>query len=102
MNQRVKRSAKGKGLSEEPKQNLRGATLSTGSHVVKHDRGENVQVKSLQKATGDADKAKQKGLAKASPFFKRLKDKFTPQTKEDEAKTIAQSRKEVKEDKTSD
>ena len=94
MNQRVNRSKKGKG------QDVSGATLSTGSHVVRHDRGKETDVRSLQKATSDASAEREKGLAKASPFFKKVRDAILPKSKDEEAKAVAKAKTSVDEKKS--
>ena len=96
MNQRAKRSNKGKG------NDLAGVTLQTGGHVAKHVPNEEPEVKAPQKTTGDVKDKKLTGLAKASPFFKDLKDKVLPKSKEDEKKAIAKSTVKDKKKKEED
>lgn len=85
MNQRSKRSNKGKG------NNLDGMTLNTGGHVAKHMPNEEPEVKVPQKVTGDIKDEKLTGLAKASPFFKKVKDAIKPVTQKEETKIIAKA-----------
>lgn len=87
MNQRNKRAS-------ERKQNINGSTMATGGYVVKHSPNEEPEVRVPQKATGDV---KPQGLAKASPFFKKLEDAIKPETPEKEKKIIAEAT--IKEDK---
>lgn len=80
MNQRNKRS------SERKKQNTDGATMATGGHVVRHIPNESPEVRVPSKVTGDV---KPQGVAKASPFFKKIEEVLPPKTKADEKKIIA-------------
>jgi len=92
MNQRVNRSKKGKGEN-----NIGGSTINTGGHVAHHARGKETVVKTPQKATGDVPAKKLSGLAKASPFFEKVKEVVKPKTKAEEKQAIA---KATEKDKT--
>jgi hypothetical protein len=94
MNQRVKRSNKGKG-----EQDISGSTMHTGGHVSSHSREADPVVRTPQKATGDVPAEKSKGLAKASPFFKKLKDTVKPKSKAEEKKALAEASEDKKKKK---
>jgi hypothetical protein len=83
MNQRVKRSKKRK------HQDIGGSVMHTGGHLASHRRDAEPVVRTPQKTTGDVPGEKAKGLAKASPFFKKLGAKLNPRSKEEEKKIIA-------------
>ena len=84
MNQRLRRQRDGKN-------NLGIVTVQTGGHVAQHRANEDAEVKVPQKATGDVKDEKLKGLAKASPFFKKVKEAVKPVTKKEEQKIIAKA-----------
>jgi hypothetical protein len=90
MNQRVKKSNKGKG-----NQDISASVMNTGGHVVSHSRDNEPVIRTPQKATGDVPAEKLQGLAKASPFLKKIKDVVTPKSKEEERRVIAQSTEKV-------
>lgn len=92
MNQRVKRAKKGKG------QDISGATMSTGGHVVKHDRGVEPVVRTPQKTNGDVSGKNLAGLAKASPLFQKIAG-MIPKSKDEEKKIVASAVEEVVEEK---
>jgi hypothetical protein len=87
MNQRSKRALERKRAAQD----VSSAAFQTGGHVAAHRRGEDAQVRVPQKATGDVSPEKASGLAKASPFFKKLSEVVKPSTKEEERKVIAAS-----------
>lgn len=73
----------------------RKVTLATGGHLVHNERGKEPEVR-IQKATGDV---KPSGLAKASPFFKKIDAGLEkPQSPEEEKKVIASATEKVLED----
>lgn len=86
MNQRVRRA--------QDRKKTDGSTMATGGHVVHHNRGEQPVVRVPQKATGEVPGDSQHGLAKASPFFKKLAEVLPP-TKAEERKAIAEASKEI-------
>lgn len=87
MNQRSKRARKGKG-----DQNIGASTMHTGGHVVSHGRSQEPEVRLPQKATGDVPSEKSQGLAKASPYFKKVEDVMPqPKSKSEEKRIIAQA-----------
>ena len=69
--------------------------MHTGGHVASHSRTSDPVVRVPQKATGDVPAEKISGAAKASPFFKELKE-VLPTSKKEEQKVIAQAVEEVK------
>lgn len=85
MNQRQKRARDRRRAGQD----IGASTLHTGGHIVSHRRGADPVVRTPQKATGDVQGDKAQGLAKASPFFKKLKDIVKPQSKTDEKQAIA-------------
>lgn len=85
MNQRIKRARKGKGA-----QDLGASTMQTGGHVVAHSRDAEPVVRVPQKTTGDVPAEQSQGLAKASPFFKKLSE-VLPKSKADEKKALAEA-----------
>ena len=93
MNQRSKRS------SDRKHQNIGTSTFNTGGHVVSHSRTADPVIHTPQKATGDVPADKISGVAKASPFFKKLKE-VLPSTKAEEKKVIAKATEKVAEIKT--
>ena len=91
MSQRIKRA-------RERKQNLDGATMATGGHVVRHSRNADPVIRTPpQKATGNlpAEEPKLVGLAKASPFFKPEIAPVKPIGKDEEKKAIADAKLET-------
>mgnify|MGYP001569948619 CR=1 FL=1 len=85
MSQRIRRA----------KDRKNGATMSTGGHIVHHDRGEEVVVRTPpMKSTGNIP-GEQPGFAKASPFFKKLAEVMPPKSKAEEKKVIAEASKPV-------
>jgi len=84
MNQRSKRAR------DRKKQDLNSATMHTGGHLASHSRKADPVVRTPQKATGDVPAEKIKGLAKASPFFKKVKEAL-PKSKAEEKKVIAEA-----------
>lgn len=92
MNQRSRRAKKGKGV-----QDISGATINTGGLIARHDRGKDPEIRVPQKTTGDIPAEKAKGLAKASPLFKKLKELVLPESKVDEAQAVAEASVEVEE-----
>lgn len=93
MNQRNRRSR-----DRKSEQNIGKSTFATGGHVVSHGRAQEPEIKVPQKATGDVPAEKLSGLAKASPFFKKMKEVIIGK-KEDEKKVIATATQEVAETK---
>lgn len=93
MNQRSKRSR------DRKSQNIGASTFNTGGHVVSHSRTADPVVRTPQKATGDVPADKIKGAAKASPFFKKLKE-VLPTTNAEEKKVIAKATEKVVEIET--
>jgi len=87
MNQRQKR-ARDRRRSD---QNIGSSVMSTGGHLASHSRGAAPVVRTPQKATGDVPGSKAKGIAKASPMFKKLKEVVTPKTKKEEQRVIAKA-----------
>jgi len=94
MNQRSKRARDRK----SGQNNVGTSFLNTGGHVVSHGRGVEPIVLTPQKTTGDVPAEKTSGLAKASPFFQKLKD-VLPKSKTEEKKVIAEA---VEEETTKD
>ena len=90
MSQRIKRA-------QERKND--GSTFNTGGYVVHHDRDEQPVVRVPQKTTGDVPAEKLSGVAKASPFFKKLDEPVKPKNKQDEKKVIAEAVEKVLDDK---
>lgn len=86
MNQRSKRAR-----DRKHGQDIGASTMSTGGHVVSHRRGADPVVRTPQKATGDVPGDKAQGIAKASPFFKKLKEVVQPKSKAEEKKVIAEA-----------
>ena len=84
MNQRSKRAR------DRKHQDVGASTFQTGGHIASHRRGAAPVVRTPQKATGDVPASKMSGAAKASPFFKRLKE-ILPGSKTEEQKIIAQA-----------
>ena len=72
------------------RKNQEGSTMSTGGLIVHHNRGQEPVVRVPQKATGDVPAEQAQGLAKASPFFKKLAE-IAPKTKADEKKVVAEA-----------
>jgi len=95
MNQKNKRSRDRKRV-----QNLDGSVMNTGGHVVSHSRDAAPVVRTPQKATGDVPAENTKGIAKASPFFKKVAEVVKPKSKEEEKKAIAKATEKVIEKKT--
>jgi hypothetical protein len=87
MSQRIKRSQD------------RKMTISTGGLVAQHGRGEAPVVRVPQKVTGDIKPELPKGLAKASPFLKKI-EPVVPTSEKDEKDAIAKASKTVKDDKS--
>lgn len=85
MNQRQKRARD----RRREGQDIGASTMHTGGHVASHRAGAEPVVRTPQKATGDVQGDKAQGLAKASPFFKKLKEIVKPQSKADEKQAIA-------------
>jgi len=85
MNQRQKRARD----RRREGQDIGASTLHTGGHIASHRRGADPVVRTPQKATGDVQGDKAQGLAKASPFFKKLKEIVKPESKADEKQAIA-------------
>ena len=75
----------------------RKATMATGGFVSHHDRGEQPEVRVPQRATGDVPGEQLGGLAKASPFFKKLAE-VQPPSKAAEQKAIAEASEKVADD----
>ena len=75
----------------------RKATMATGGLVSHHNRGEVPEVRVPQRATGDVSGENLPGLAKASPFFKKLAE-MQPPTKAAEQKAIAEAIEDVVDD----
>lgn len=89
MNQRIRRGrGKGKG------QRIDASTVNTGGYVANHSRDAEPEVRVPQKATGDVSPEATAGLAKASPWFKELKEVAT-RTASEEQKAIAEATEEV-------
>jgi len=97
MSQRSKRSKKGKGVHQD----ISGSTLNMGGLIARHDRGKDPEVRVPLKATGDIPAEKAKGLAQASPLFQPIKDAVKPESKQEEAKAVAEAtvKEEKKEEK---
>lgn len=89
MNQRSKRARDRK--RAETGQDLSASAVNTGGFVSMQRRGETPEVRMPEKATGDVPAEKASGLAKASPFFRAVKDALNPRSKEEEQKAIAES-----------
>ena len=85
MNQRNKRSSDRKRI-----QDISASTMHTGGHVAAHRRGVAPEVRVPQKVTGDVPAEKIAGAAKASPYFKELKE-VIPTTKAEEKKVVAKA-----------
>ena len=85
MNQRVKRSQNRKGFS----------TVATGGHVVNHSRTEKPEVRTPQKVTGDVKGEDLKGLAKASPIFKKITDRVLGKSEKEKAEAVRENTKKV-------
>lgn len=83
MSQRIRRA-------KDRKNQLDGATMATGGHVVHHTRGLNPVVRIPQKVTGEVPSEKLAGTAKASPFFKPIAE-IKPSSKAEEKKAIAEA-----------
>jgi hypothetical protein len=64
--------------------------MATGGHVVHYNRGQEPVVRIPQKTTGDVPAEQAAGLAKASPFFKKLAE-VMPKTKAEEKKVVAEA-----------
>ncbi len=92
MNQRQKRAR-----DRRRSQDIGASTIQTGGHVAHHRRGSDPVVRTPQKATGDVPGDKARGLAKASPFFKKLKDVVSPKSQDDEKKAIAGAKEDLPE-----
>ncbi len=84
MSQRIRRA------QDRKNNQIGGSTMATGGHVVHHDRGQDPIVRVPQKATGDVPEEKLAGVAKASPFFKKLAE-VLPKSKAEEQKAVAES-----------
>ncbi|MCV0439716.1 MAG: hypothetical protein K5880_13905 [Hydrogenophaga sp.] len=84
MNQRSKRAR-----DRKRGQDIGASTMHTGGHVAAHRRGADPVVRTPLKATGDIQGDKAQGLAKASPFFKKLGEIVKPKSKEEEKQVIA-------------
>lgn len=100
MNQRSKRARDRRRAGQD----IGASTMHTGGHVASHRRNADPVVRTPQKATGDVQGDKAHGLAKASPFFQKLKEVVKPSSKEDEAKAIAGATEDpvVENDETED
>ena len=83
MSQRIKRA-------KERKQDTGFASMATGGYVTQHSPITQPVVRVPQKVTGDIKPEIPQGLAKASPFFKKLED-VLPKSKIEEAKAIAEA-----------
>jgi len=94
MNQRSKRAR-----DRKNGQDIGASTFNTGGHVASHRRGSDPVVRTPQKATGDVPAEKISGAAKASPFFKKLKE-VLPGSKAEEKKVIAKATEKAPEVKT--
>ncbi len=86
MNQRSKRSSKGKG------QNLGFTSVNVGGSIVNGGRDQKPEV---QRATGDVKSDDLKGLAKASPLFKEIKTEKEEKTAKEKDKAVAKFTKKV-------
>jgi hypothetical protein len=96
MSQRLKRAK-----NRNKGNNVGFIAASTGSFGTRMSRGEPTEVEVPKKVTGDVRNDKMKGLAKASPFFKKVRDKITP-SKEDEKKALAKNIKPIEDKKKKD
>lgn len=85
MNQKNKRSSDRKRI-----QDISASTMNTGGHIAAHRRGAEAEVRVPQKATGDVPADKVAGAAKASPFFRELKE-VLPTSKAEEKKVVAKA-----------
>lgn len=87
MNQRSKRARD----RRRSGQDVGASTMHTGGHIAFHRRAADPVVRTPQRATGDVPGDKAQGLAKASPFFKKLGEVLSPQSKTDEVQAIAEA-----------
>ncbi len=92
MNQRQKRAR-----DRRRAQDIGASTMQTGGHLAQHRRGSDPVIRTPQKATGDVPGDKARGLAKASPFFKKLKAVIAPKGPEEEKKALAGAKEELPE-----
>jgi len=81
MNQRIKRSRNRKDFS----------TMATGGHVVNHAPKQEAEVRTPSKATGDVKGDNLSGLAKASPFFKKVTERVLGRTEKEKAEAIEEN-----------
>jgi hypothetical protein len=84
MNQRSKRAR-----DRKKTQDIDVSTIQTGGYVAHHGRNQDPNVR-VPKATGDMTEGIRSGLAKASPFFKKLKE-LKPDSPEEEKKAVAEA-----------
>lgn len=95
MNQRQKRARDRRRAGQDVSRSFFG----TGSFVSSNRRGDEAIVKMPQKATGDVQDEQVTGLAKASPFFRKLEEEpVVPETKEEEKRIIASAVEEDEDD----
>lgn len=85
MNQRSKRSSDRKRI-----QDISMSVMHTGGHVAAHRRGVEPEIRVPQKTTGDVPAEKVAGIAKASPYFKELKE-VMPTSEAEEKKVVAKA-----------
>ena len=70
-------------------------SVHTGGFGARHARGKDPVIEVPPKITGDVKDHKLSGLAKASPFFNRVKEIIQPKTQEEEKKTIAEFKETI-------
>ena len=95
MNQRSKRARD----RRRAEQDIGASAMNMGGHIASHRRDADPVVRVPQKTTGDVSPEKAKGLAKASPFFKKLTETLSPRTKAEEKNAIEESTEEVVDEK---
>jgi hypothetical protein len=98
MNQRSKRARDRKRAGQD----VGAAVMSTGGHVVSHRRDAEPVVRTPAKTTGDVSGEKVGGVAKASPFFRKLGEVVNPKSKTEEKRAIAEATEKDKKEKESD
>lgn len=87
MSQRLRRS--------RDRKNQEGSTMATGGQIVHYNRGMDPVIRVPQKTTGDVPAEQAAGLAKASPFFKKMAE-VMPKSKAEEKKVVAEAIEPVK------